>query len=111
MDLMDPNFATLNARELRHPSKYARLLGKLLNLSIDVAALQETYFTCFVDCQVLEDDYVTLSAYGSIGVSLLIGCSLNAAVNLVLVKSFKFQVAAVYVPNITAERVFFCFGG
>ena len=51
------------------------------------------------------------------------GRSLNANVNLVLaddgsrlvvadnaVKSFKFQVVAVYAPNITAEGVFF-FGG
>ena len=53
-------------------------------------------------------------------VSLLNGHSLNADVNLVLandggqlvvadvaVKSFEFQVAAVHVPNITAERVSF----
>ena len=53
-------------------------------------------------------------------VSLLIGRSNNADVNLVLadyggrlvvadvaVKSFKFQAAAVYAPNITARRVSF----
>ena len=52
--------------------------------------------------------------------TLLIGRGLNADVNLVLVdeegrlfvtdfavKSFEFQVAAVYAPNIVAERVFF----
>ena len=71
----------------------------------------------------LEDDYVVLSAYSShssIGVFLLIGHSLNADVNLVLaddrgqlvvadiaIKSFEFWVAAVYVPNILAERVSF----
>ena len=69
----------------------------------------------------LENDYVILSAYSSyssVGVSLLIRHSLNADVSLILaddggrmvvadvaVKSFKFSVAAVYVPNIAA---FFC---
>ena len=99
------------------------LLGELSKLSVDVAAVQETHFTCAVDCWVLEEVYVVLSAYSShssIGVSLLIGCSLNADVNLVLtdyggwlvvadlaMKSFEFQVVAVCVPNITAETVSF----
>ena len=90
---------------------------------MNVGAVQEIHFTCAVDCRVLEDDYVVLSAYGnrsSVGVSLLIGRSLNADVNLVLaddgdrlvvtdiaVKRFEFLVAAVYAPNIAAERVSF----
>ena len=54
---MTLNIATLNARGLRDPSKCAWLLGKLLNLRVHVAAVQETHFTCTVDCQVQEDDY------------------------------------------------------
>ena len=99
------------------------MLGELSNLSLHVAAVQETRFTRAADCRVLEDDYVVLSAYdncSSVGVSLLIGRSLNADVNLVLaddgvwlvvadvaVKSFNFRMAAVYAPNIAAERVSF----
>ena len=90
---------------------------------MDVAVVQKTHLTCATDCRVLENDYVVLSAYGnrcSFGVSLLIGRSLNAYVNLVLaddesrlvvayvaVKTFEFRVVAVYAPNITAERVSF----
>ena len=101
------------------------MLGELSNLIVNVAAMQDTHFTCAADCQVLEDDYVVLSAYGScngIGFSWLIGCRLNAEVNLVLaddrdalvvadvaVKSFEFWVAAVYAPNIAAEMVPFFF--
>ena len=54
---------------------------------VNVAAVQEAHFTCAADCRVLEDDYVVLSAYSSrssVGASLLIGCSLNADVNLVI---------------------------
>ena len=59
-----------------------------------------------------------MAAIAALGVSLLIESTLNGDVNLVLaddrgqlvvvdvaIKSFKFQVAAVYVPNILAERV------
>ena len=72
---------------------------------------------------VLENNYAVLLAYGSrcsVGVSSLIGCSLNADVNIVLaddgdwlvvanvaVKRFEFQVVTVYTSNISAERVFF----
>ena len=52
-----------------------------------VAAVQETHFICAADCRVLKDDYVILSGFGifsSVGVSLLIGRSLNTDVNLVL---------------------------
>ena len=71
----------------RDLSKCMRLLGELSFLSLDVTAVQETYFICAMDCRVLENDYVVLSAYGSrssVGISLLIGRSLNADVNLVL---------------------------
>ena len=114
------NGSNLNMRGLRDPSKCAHLLSELSNLSVGVAAVQETQFTCAADFQVLENDYVILSAYGSIGVSLLIGHSLNADVNLVLaddgsqlvvadvaIKSLEFRVAMVYAPNIAAERVSF----
>ena len=52
-----------------------------------VTAVQQTHFPCTVDCRVLDDGYVVLSEYGSrssVGVSLLIGHSLNADVNLLL---------------------------
>ena len=81
-------------------------------------ALCPLAFTCFADCWVLVDDYVILSAYGSrssIGVSLLIGSSINADINLVIVddgsdvavKSFEFRLASVYVPNFASERASF----
>ena len=119
MGLMALNLATLNTKGLKDPSKCVHLLGKLSNLSVNFSAVQETHFTCTADCRVLEDDYVVLSASSSsVGVSLLIGSSLNADVNLVLaddggqlvvadvaVKSFEFQVVAVYTPNIPTERV------
>ena len=80
------NLANLNARGLRDPSKCAHILGELSN-RVDVAVVQETHFTCVADYQVLENDYVVLSAYSShnsIEVSLLIRRSLNVDVNLVL---------------------------
>ena len=88
-----------------------------------VAAVQETHFTCDADCRVLESDFNVFSAYGSrisAGVSLLVGRSLDADVDVVFagdggrlvvvdvaVKSFKFRLVAVYASNITAERVSF----
>ena len=80
------NVASLNARGLRHASKCAHLLAELSNLCVNVAAVQETHLTCEADCRVLEDDFVVFSAFGShlsAGVSLLVGCSLDAIVNLV----------------------------
>ena len=44
------NVASLNARELRDA------LAELSNLGVDVAAVQETHFTCEADCRVLEND-------------------------------------------------------
>ena len=86
-----------------------RLLGELSNLGVDVTVQQETHFIC------AEGDFVVFSAFGSrcgAGVSLLVGRSLNANVNLVfagdegrlfvadiVVKTFEFQVVAVYAPN------------
>ena len=68
-------------------------------------------------------DFVFLSKYGSrssIGVSHLVGHSLNTYLNLVFaddgdwlvlanvtVKSFKFRMVAVYASNIAAEKVYF----
>ena len=84
--------------------------------------MQETLFISAADCQVLEGDFNVFSAYGSCssaGVSLLVGHSLDADVDVfasdggqlvvadVAVKSFKFRLVAVYVPNITVERASF----
>ena len=80
------NLATLNVRGLRDSSKCARLLGELRNLCVNVAAVQETHFTCGSDCRVLESDFIVFSAYGSgtsAGVSLLVGRSLDADVDVV----------------------------
>ena len=98
-----------------------RLLSELFNLGVHVAAVQETHFTCTADCWVLENDYIFLSAYNShsrVGVSLLIGRSHNADVNLVLaddrgqlvvadvaVKSFEFRVTTVCAHSVAVERV------
>ena len=80
------NIANLNVRGLRDSSKCACLLGELKNLCVDVAAVQETHFTCDADCRVLENDFNVFSAYGSHvsdGVSLLVGRSLDADVDVV----------------------------
>ena len=95
-----------------------------MNSRFSECMLQETHFTSTENYWVLENDYVVLSSYGSRssdGVFLLIECSLNADVNLVLaddwgqlvvadVKRFKLRVALVYGPNIAVERVSFFFG-
>ena len=120
---MTLNLATLNVRGLRDSSKCARLLAELRHLVVDVAAVQETHFTCGADCRVLESDFNVFSGYGSgtsAGVSLLVGRSLDADVDVVFagdggqlvvvdvpVKSFKFRLVAVYAPNIVADRVSF----
>ena len=117
------NLASLNVRGLRDSSKCARLLAELRHLGVDVAAVQETHFTCGADYRVMESDFNVFSAYGSgagAGVSLLVGRSLDADVDVVFagdggqlvvvdvaVKSFKFRLVAVYAPNIVAERVSF----
>ena len=117
------NVASLNVRGLRDSSKCAHLLGELKKLCVDVAAVQETHFTCEADCRVLENDFNVFSAYGSnfsAGVSLLVGRSLDADVDVVFagdggrlvvadvaVKSFKFRLVAVYASNSAVERVSF----
>ena len=96
------------------------LRAELSNLCVNVAAVQETHFVCEEDCRVLKDDFVVYSAFGSrfgAGVSLLVGHSLDAIVNVVFagdggpllvadvaVKTFEFRIAAVHVPNSAAER-------
>ena len=123
MGLMALNLASLNVRGLRDSSKCAHLFAELKNLGVDVAAVQETHFTCDADCRVLESDFNVFSAYGSCisaGVSLLVGRSLDADVDVVFagnggrlvvadvaVKSFKFRLVTVYAPNIVVERVSF----
>ena len=117
------NFASLNVRGLRDSSKCTRLLAELKSLGVNVAAVQETHFPCGADCRVLESDFNVFSAYGSrasAGVSLLVGRSLDADVDVVFagdggrlvvadvaVKSFKFRLVTVYASNIAAERVSF----
>ena len=120
---MTLNLATLNVRGLRDPGKCTRLLGELKTLGVDFAALQETHFTCGADSRVLESDFNVFSAYGSrtsVGVSLLVGRSLDADVDVVFagyggrlvvsdvaVKIFKFRLVAVYASNIVVERFSF----
>ena len=87
--------------------------------------MQETHFTCGADCRVLENDFNVFSAYGSrtsAGVSLLVGRSFDADVDVVFagdggrlvvtdvgVKSFKFRPVAVYASNIAVDMIsFFC---
>ena len=123
MGLMSLNFSTLNVRGIRDSSKCACLLAELKNLRVNVATVQKTYFICAADCQVLENDFNVFSAYGSCnsaGVSFLDGCSLHPDVDVVFagdggrlvvadvaVKSFKFRLVVVYVPNIAAEKASF----
>ena len=114
------NVATLNVRGLKDASKCAHMLAELSNLYLNVAAVQETHFTREADCRALEDDFVVYSAFGrhlSAGVSLLVGRSLDAIVNIVFagdggrllvadccVKTFEFRIAAVHAPCSAAER-------
>ena len=98
----------------------AHLLAERSNLCVDVTAVRETHFTSEADCQVLENDFVVYSAFGShlsAGFSLLFGRSLDAIVNDVFagdggrllvadvaMKTFEFRIAAVYAPITAAER-------
>ena len=88
------------------------------NLSVDVAAVQNS-----LHLRVLENDFNVFSAYGShssAGVSLLVGHSLDADVDVVFagdegrlvvadvaVKSFKFRLVVVYAPNIAVKKASF----
>ena len=67
MGLMALNLATLNVRGMRDPGKCTRLLGELKTLGVDVAAVQETHFTCGADCRVLESDFHVFSAVPALG--------------------------------------------
>ena len=121
MGLVALNLAMLNARGQSDPSKCVHWHAELKNLSVNVAAVQETHFICAADSHVLESDFNVFSAYGSrtsVGVSLLVGRSLDVDVVFagdrgrlvvadVAVKSFKFRLVVVYAPNFAAERVFF----
>ena len=114
---MTLNLVTLNVRGLRDSSKRAHLLAERKNLRVNVATVQEIHFLCAAGCRVLENDFNVFSAYGSrssAGVSLLVGCSLDADVDGgrlvvadVAVKSFKFRLVVVYAPNTAVERVSF----
>ena len=117
------NVASLNARGLRDASNCVHLLAEISNMCVNVASVQETHFTCETDCRVLESDFVVYSAFNSrlsVGVSLLVGRSLDVIVNVfagdggrllvadVAVKTFEFRIAVDHAPNIAAERrVFF----
>ena len=114
---MPLNLAPLNVKGLMNSCKCTRSLGEL-NLRVDVAAVQETYFICAADCRVLENDFNVFSAYESCssnGDLLLVGSSLDADVDVVFagddgrlvvadvaVKGFKFRLVAVYAANIVA---------
>ena len=49
------NLATLNVKGLRGSGKCALLFAELSNLSVNVAAMQETHCICAADCLMLED--------------------------------------------------------
>ena len=116
---MPLSLASLNVRRLRDLCNCPRLLDKLSNLSVYLAAVQETQLICAVDTRVMEEDFVVLSALDSrcnVGI-LQIGRSLNADVDLIFagdgdrlviadvaVKIFTFRVVRVYVPNYIGER-------
>ena len=104
------------------PSKCACLLAELKPLRVNFAAVQENHFICTADCRMPEKDFHVFSAYGSctsIGVFLLVGHTLDADVDVfagdggrlvvadVAIKSSKFRLVVVYVPNIAAKRVSF----
>ena len=57
MELMALNLATFNVWGLRDPGKCTHLLGEQKTLGVNVAAVQETHFTCGADCRVLESDF------------------------------------------------------
>ena len=90
---------------------------------MNVTAVQETHLTCAGDRRMQEDDFMVFSAFGShcsAGISLLVGRSLNAIINLVFegdggrlvvadvaVKSFEFRMVAVYAHNSIGKRCSF----
>ena len=50
------NLATFNVSGLRDPRKCACLLSELSHMSVSVAAVQETHFTCAGDCRLQENN-------------------------------------------------------
>ena len=110
-------------RGLRDSSKCARLLAKLKNLRVYVAAVQENHFICAADCRVLENDFNVFSTYdsrSSPGVSLLVGRSFDTDADVVFasdggrlvvadvaVKSFMFRLVVVYALSTAVERFSF----
>ena len=54
---MTLNLASVNMRGLRDLSKYAHLLFAHSNLCVAVVVVQETFFICTADFQVLENDF------------------------------------------------------
>ena len=84
---MSLNLARLNVKGLMDLNKCAWCLDEHLNLRVNVASVQETHFSCTKDCWVQkEDNFVVLSPFGSrcsTEVFMLVGCSLDAIVNLV----------------------------
>ena len=113
------NVTSLNVRGLRDASKCAHLLAEPSNLCVYVPAVQETHFTREMDCRVLESDFVVYSAFGSrlsTWVSLLVGRSLDAIVNVVFAGDggrllvadvAEFRIAVVHALNINVERCVF----
>ena len=117
------NLAALSVGGLGGPGRCARLLGELRTLGVNVAAVRETHFTCGADCRVLEGDFGVFSACGSrtsVGVSLLVGRSLDADVDVVFagdggrlvvadvaVGGFRFRLVAVCAPSVVVEGVSF----
>ena len=114
------NICTLNTRGLRDSSCAARLLRSLIELQIDVVALQETHFVSSMDERVFRDDFFVFSSYGTTkgcGVTLLVKQSLDAVVNVVFrdeegrllvadlsVEEKQFRIVIVHAPNNTKKR-------
>ena len=98
-------------------TKGSHLLGELSNLWVNVVAVQEIHFICIADARVVGNDFIVFSAHGSrcsAGVSLDVALAQKSVLSLlvtrltvvadVAVKSLKFWVAAVYVPNTIVKR-------
>ena len=77
---------------------------------VDVAAVQETHFTCAVDCQMLRDDCVVYFAFGNLystAVSQLFGRTFNVVVHLVVLVDGGQLVVANVTMNSLAFRNYF----
>ena len=114
------NIASFNSRGLRDSRCAARLLRSLIDLQIDVVALQETHFASSLDERVFRNDFTVYSSYGvpsGRGVSLLVKQSLNAVVDVIFrddngqllvadlsVDEKQFRIVTVHAPNNTRKR-------